>query len=83
MNGDVSSTYYRLSSGAMLLVGPVLGLLYVVLLPFIGITTISTLLIKRIVGGTVSVLGKSLSFGWRPKEAYLAGKKKNKKKDAR
>jgi hypothetical protein len=34
------------------------------------------------VGGTMSILGKSLSFGWRPKEAYLSGKKKkNNKKD--
>jgi hypothetical protein len=80
LNGDSSSTYYRIPSGIMLLVGPVIGLLYVILLPFIGIATVGMLAVRKVVGGVLSLIGKSLSFGWRPKEAYLSGKKNKKDK---
>jgi hypothetical protein len=79
LSGDGRSTFYRISSGIMLLIGPVIGLMYVLLLPFIGIGTVAVLAARKVVGGMLSLIGKSLSFGWRPKEAYLAGKKKNKK----
>jgi hypothetical protein len=79
LSGGASSTYIRMSTGAMLVAGPIIGLLYVISLPFIGIATIATLAARRAVGGLVNVIGKSLSFGWRPGEAYLAGKKKDKK----
>jgi hypothetical protein len=79
LSGDSSSTYYRIPAGVLLLAGPVVGLLYVILLPFIGITTIVMLALQKVAGGTLSLIGKSLSFGWRPKEAYLSGKKKSKK----
>jgi hypothetical protein len=79
LSGDGTSTYYRMSSAAMLIIGPLLGLLYVVLLPFIGIATIAMLMTRKIVGGLLGLIGRSLSFGWRPKEAYLSGKKKIKK----
>jgi hypothetical protein len=79
LSGGASSTYLRMSTGAMLVAGPVVGLLYVICLPFIGIATVATLAAKRIGIGIVNVIGRSLSFGWRPGEAYLAGKKKGKK----
>lgn len=79
LSGGSSSTYYRIPSAIMLIAGPVVGLLYVVLLPFIGIATIGTLAVRKLVGGMLSLIGKSLSFGWRPKVAYLSGKKKSKK----
>ncbi len=75
LSGDRSTTYYRIPSGAMLVVGPMIGLVYVLLLPFIGIGTVAILAVRKVVGGALSLVGKSLSFGWRPKEAYLAGKK--------
>ncbi len=81
LSGNNTSTYLRVSSSIMLLAGPVIGLLYVVLLPFIGIATVVTLAARKIVGGLLSLIGKSLSFGWRPKVAYLSGKKKSKKED--
>ncbi len=83
LNGDNSSTYLRISAGFMLLAGPVIGLLYVVLLPFIGIATVTALAARKVVGGVFSLVGKSLSFGWRPRTAYLAGKKKKDKKDSK
>ena len=77
--GDSSSTYFRIPASMMLLAGPIIGLFYVLCLPFIGIATIASLATGRIVSGALSLIGKSLSFGWRPREAYLSGKKKSNK----
>lgn len=79
LGGGSDSTFFRLSAGIMLLVGPFLGLLYVLCLPFIGLVTIMSLIVRKLVHGILGMIGKSLSFGWRPKEAYLSGKKKRKK----
>jgi hypothetical protein len=79
LTGNASSTYYRIPAGIMLLAGPVIGLFYVVCLPFIGIATIASLATGKVASVVLSLIGKSLSFGWRPREAYLAGKKKSKK----
>jgi hypothetical protein len=79
LGGDASSTYYRIPASIMLLAGPVIGLFYVIVLPFIGIATIASLATGRVVSGVLGLIGKSLSFGWRPREAYLSGKKKSKK----
>ena len=79
LSGDASSTYYRIPASMMLLAGPVIGLFYVICLPFIGIATIASLATGKVVNGLLSLIGKSLSFGWRPREAYLSGKKKSKK----
>ena len=65
-----------------LLLGPLLGLLYVVLLPFISIATITAMAGRKIIGGLAGVVRGLISFGWRPSEAYLAGKRK-KRKDGR
>ena len=64
---------------AALLFGPFLGLAYFICLPFIAIGTIATLVGKNILGGMLSLTRNLVSFGWRPTEAYLAGKKKTKK----
>lgn len=79
LSGDASSTYYRIPASIMLLAGPVIGLVYVICLPFIGIATIASLATGKVVSAAVSLIGKSLSFGWRPREAYFSGKKKSKK----
>jgi hypothetical protein len=83
LSGGNSSTYLRISAGFMLLAGPIIGLLYVVLLPFIGIATVTAVAARKVVGGLFDLIGKSLSFGWRPRTAYLAGKKKTDKKNAK
>jgi hypothetical protein len=79
LSGEASSTYFRIPMGVMLLAGPIIGLFYVISLPFIGIATIVTLTAGKVANGFLSLIGSSLSFGWRPKEAYLSGKKKSKK----
>jgi hypothetical protein len=78
--GGSSSTFYRIPTGVMLLIGPVIGLGYVLLLPFIGIATVCMIAVRKLAAAALSLVGKSLSFGWRPKEAYLAGKKKKERK---
>ena len=79
LNGEASSTYFRIPTGVMLIAGPIVGLFYVIALPFIGIATLATLAAGKVANGFLGLIGSSLSFGWRPKEAYLSGKKKNKK----
>ena len=79
--GDAGIRYIKAPSAVMLAAGPVLGLLFAVFLPFIGIA-MAVAHVGRKVGEVVSnAAAGSVSFGWRPIEAYLAGRKR--KKDAR
>lgn len=59
----------------MLLIGPILGLIYFVSLPLIVISTVIAMAGKRMIKGLLRLV----SFGWRPQESYLAGKKKTEK----
>jgi len=61
-----------------LVIAPFTGLAYVIVLPFVAIATIAGIAIKKIgevVFGTLTTL---MSFGWRPVEAYLIGRKNKK-----
>jgi len=69
-NGD-----HKVATAAMLLASPIIGLLYVVFLPVIGIATLAVVAGRKALAGA----GKTIAFGWRPVEAYLAGRKKGKK----
>jgi hypothetical protein len=64
---------------ANLVMAPVLGLLYVIALPFIAIGTVAVVIGKRLAEGLYHVVGNLVSFGWRPMESYLSGKKKGRK----
>ncbi len=79
--GDKHMMYIKAPSAVMLAAGPLLGLIFAVFLPFIGIAMTISLVGKKIVEGVVNAAAGSVSFGWRPIEAYLAGRKK--KKEAR
>lgn len=81
LSGERTSTYLKMPSGVMLLAGPVIGLVYVIFLPFIGIAVVATVAGRKLVEGMANLIGKSLSFGWRPKNAYLSGKKKEKSRE--
>ncbi len=76
--GDESATYFRMSSAVVLLLGPIIGLLYAILMPFIGIATVATLAGRKVLGALYNLVAKSISFDWQPKNAYLSGKKKKK-----
>jgi hypothetical protein len=78
--GGEKTVYYRMPAILMLLAVPLIGLLYVVLLPFIAIGTVMALAAGKVFGGLVALVGKSISFGWRPAVSYLSGRKKKQKK---
>ena len=81
--GDVKKAYYRMPAAAIIVAGPVLGLMYAAFLPFIGIAMLVKLVAQKAGGGVMELVHGSASFGWRPSESYLSGKKnKEAKKDA-
>ena len=80
--GDVKKAYYSMPAAAVIVAGPVLGLMYAVFLPFIGIAMLVKLVGQKAGGGVMEMVHGSASFGWRPSESYLSGgKKKEAKKD--
>ncbi len=64
--------------GALVL-GPVFGLAYVICMPFVAIGTVIALLAGKVMGGVLGLVRDLVSFGWRPSEVYLSGKKRKKK----
>lgn len=54
---------------------PFIGLAYIVAIPFVFAYALGSAAIN----GVLTLAGREASFGWRPTEAYLAGKKKVKK----
>jgi hypothetical protein len=79
--GDGTATYVRMSPAVVLLSGPFIGLLYAILMPFIGMAAAVTLGARKVLGGLYSPVAKSISFGWQPRSAYLAGKKKKREEE--
>ncbi len=76
--GGHETMYVKAPSIAVLAAGPVLGLLFAVFLPFIGIAMAAALLIRKVGAGLRDAAVASLTFGWKPIEAYLAGRKHRK-----
>ncbi|MCL5022604.1 MAG: hypothetical protein M1497_04415 [Nitrospirae bacterium] len=70
----VENTGYRniLKTLGRIVAAPFIGLAYVVVLPFAFAFTLATTVLKSILG----LARRSIAFGWRPMEAYLAGKRK-------
>jgi hypothetical protein len=79
--GDQKTRYIKAPVAVMLMAAPLIGLVFAVFLPFIGIAMTLSLIGKKLVDGVASAAAGSMSFGWRPIEAYLAGRKR--KKEAR
>jgi hypothetical protein len=78
--GTASDSYYRFPPVVVLVAGPVLGLVYAVFLPFIGIVMLAAVLSKKLFGGAVQTAWRGAAFSWKPSEAYLAGRKGKAKK---
>jgi hypothetical protein len=76
--GENRTRYVKASSIVMLLFGPIIGLAYVVFLPIMGIATVTAMILQKVFGGMLNVGRNIVSFGWRPSEAYLAGKNRKK-----
>lgn len=79
--GNGKKRYYRMPAAAIIVAAPVLGLLYAAFLPFIGIAMLVKVVGQKVGGGVMEAVQGSATFGWRPSESYLAGRKKKGKKD--
>jgi len=77
--GYIRNTGYKntLKTVGKIMAAPFIGLLYVVTLPLVFFVALSS----SAVNGVVRLAGKEAAFGWRPMEAYFAGRKKKMKKE--
>ena len=66
---------------ARIVSAPFIGLAYVVAVPFVFAYAI----FSAVAAGLLNLVGREAAFGWRPSEAYLAGRKKkeDKKEDGK
>lgn len=64
-------------SNGMAVAGPIIGLVYVIFLPFIALAMLPTLVISK---ALLEIRKRSARnpFGWRHSEAYLTGRKSKK-----
>jgi hypothetical protein len=60
---------------------PFIGMAYIIMLPVGFFAALAAAIVNLAMKGAAALLGKNVSFEWRPVEAYLSGKKK-KGKDA-
>lgn len=59
---------------------PFIGLVYILMLPIVFFAALAAAVVNLVIKGAASVAGKSVTFEWRPVEAYFAGRKKKKEK---
>ena len=76
--GSGQDMYIKAPAAMAIAAGPVLGLVFAMFLPFIGIVMTLSLVGSKIVEAVTEAAAGSMSFGWRPIEAYLAGRKTRK-----
>jgi len=76
--GD-SMTYLRIHPAALLLLGPIIGLAFVLFLPFIGFALLAHTAISKVLTFLGAHLAREAGFRWHPSEAYLGGKRSVKK----
>lgn len=79
--GTKETTYLKAPPIVMVVLGPILGFLYVLALPLIGFAMILTLLAKRVGEWVAGAIGTTAAFGWRPVEAYLMSRKRKAERD--
>jgi hypothetical protein len=72
--GGEELSYRRLPSFVLFLLMIALGGVYVLFLPVLIICTTVYMVGVRVFGSLFLQMRKSMSFGWRPSEAYLSGK---------
>ncbi len=65
-----------LKSVGKIAAAPFIGLAYVVMLPVGFFAALAIGVVNLAMKGIASIAGKSMTFEWRPVEAYLAGRKK-------
>lgn len=73
--GKESTLYIKAPGALVLAAGPFVGLVFAVFLPFIGILMFMSFLGGKIIEGMANAAAGMVTFGWRPIEAYLMGRK--------
>jgi len=73
---QAGGTGHILRSVGKIAAAPFIGLAYVVALPIGFFAALAIGAVNLAMKGAASVAGKSMTFEWRPVEAYLAGRKK-------
>lgn len=81
--GGAGAMYIKAPMAVMLAAAPVLGLIFAVFLPLIGIVMTVAQAGRKAAEGVTNVAAGSMSFGWRPLEAYLAGRKRRQESRAK
>ena len=76
--GSRQDMYIKAPAALAIAAGPVLGLVFAIFLPFIGIVMSLGQVGRKVADSAVGHAAQSVSFGWRPIEAYLAGRKRKK-----
>lgn len=79
--GGEELTYRRLPFVVLFLLMITLGGVYILFLPVMIICTMIYMVGVRVFGSLLLQMRKSVAFGWRPSEAYLAGKGTEKKEE--
>lgn len=74
--GGAGAMYIKAPVAVMLAAAPVLGLIFAVFLPLIAIVMTAVQAGRALAEGATNAAAGSMSFGWRPIEAYLAGRKR-------
>lgn len=76
--GGSETLYIKAPVALVVAAAPVLGLVFAVFLPFIGIAMAVQLAARKVGAVLKEASAASTSFAWRPIEAYLTGRKKRK-----
>jgi hypothetical protein len=79
--GGEELCYRRLPFFILFLLMIALGGVYILFLPVLIICTTIYMVGVRVFGSLFLQMSKSMSFGWRPAEAYLSGKRTAKKEE--
>lgn len=75
--------YVKVPFPLLLVVVPILGALFLMFLPFIGFALLGQALLRKVTGGAKEAatdLAATMTPGWQPGEAHLAGKPGEEKK---
>ena len=73
---------YILKSIGKIAAAPFIGLAYVVMLPVGFFAALAIGAVNLAMKGVATIAGKSMTFEWKPVEAYFAGRKKKKEQKA-
>jgi len=79
--GGPADRYLRVPVVGLLVLAPMMGAVYAFFLPFIGFAMLLSFMARKAFGFTragAAGVAATMAPSWRPGEAYLAGKKKDK-----